>query len=75
MILVTRFNKTEQFYINEDMIEFIEETPDTKITLETGKTLMVMERAQEIVDLIYQTRHRQATWMDRGELPDRRQER
>ena len=36
MILVTRFNKKDQFYVNEDMIEFIEETPDTVVSLNTG---------------------------------------
>jgi len=41
MILVTRLNKASQFYINEDMIEFIEETPDTIVTLNTGKKVTV----------------------------------
>jgi flagellar protein FlbD len=37
MILVTRINKVTQFYLNEDLIEYIEETPDTIISLNTGK--------------------------------------
>ena len=52
MILVTRLNKASQFYINEDMIEFIEETPDTIITLNTGKKVTVSESALEIVEKI-----------------------
>ena len=49
MILVTRINKVTQFYINEDMIEFIEETPDTIISLNTGRKVTVMESAIEVI--------------------------
>jgi len=52
MILVTRINKVTQFYINEDMIEFIEETPDTILTLNTGSKIAVMESAIEVVEMI-----------------------
>jgi len=52
MILVTRINKVTQFYINEDMIEFIEETPDTIISLNTGKKTAVMESAIEVIEKI-----------------------
>ena len=52
MIFVTRINKTDQFYVNEDMIEFIEETPDTVLSLNTGKRIIVMETAVEVVDKI-----------------------
>ena len=52
MILVTRINKVDQFYVNEDMIEFIEETPDTIISLNTGKKIAVMETAMEIIGKI-----------------------
>ncbi|MCL2627864.1 MAG: flagellar FlbD family protein [Oscillospiraceae bacterium] len=52
MILVTRLNKTSQFYVNEDMIEFIEETPDTIVTMNTGKKVTVSEEALEIVEKI-----------------------
>jgi len=50
MILVTRLNKASQFYVNEDMIEFIEETPDTIITLNTGKKVTVSESAIEVIE-------------------------
>lgn len=50
MILVTRLNKASQFYVNEEMIEFIEEAPDTIITLNTGKKITVSESAIEIVE-------------------------
>ena len=52
MILVTRINKVSQFYVNEDMIEFIEETPDTILTLNTGKKIAVMESAIDIVEKV-----------------------
>ena len=52
MILVTRINKKDHFYINEDMIEFIEETPDTILSLNTGKKIAVMETALEIIEKI-----------------------
>jgi len=52
MILVTRINKTSQFYVNEDMIEFIEETPDTILSLNTGKKIAVMESALEVIEKI-----------------------
>ena len=52
MILVTRINKVTQFYVNEDMIEFIEEIPDTIITLNTGKKIAVMETATEVIERI-----------------------
>ena len=52
MILVTRLNKASQFYVNENLIEFLEETPDTIITLSTGKKVTVSESAIEIVEKI-----------------------
>jgi len=52
MILVTRLNKASQFYVNENLIEFIEETPDTIVTLSTGKKVTVSESAIEIVEKI-----------------------
>ena len=52
MILVTRLNKASQFYVNEDLIEFIEETPDTIVTFQTGKKVTVSESAIDIVEKI-----------------------
>ena len=52
MILVTRINKISQFYVNEDMIEFIEETPDTILSLSTGKKIAIMEPAIEVIEKI-----------------------
>jgi flagellar protein FlbD len=52
MILVTRINKANQFYMNEDLIEFIEEAPDTIVTLTTGKKVAVAEGAIELIERI-----------------------
>jgi len=52
MILVTRLNKASQFYVNESLIEFIEETPDTIVTLSTGKKITVSESAIDVVEKI-----------------------
>jgi flagellar protein FlbD len=38
--------------INDDLIETIEETPDTVITLTTGKKILVKESRQEIINLV-----------------------
>ncbi|MCL1976138.1 MAG: flagellar FlbD family protein [Firmicutes bacterium] len=58
MIKVTRINKVEQFYLNDEKIEFIEETPDTVISLESGKKILVMESAQEIIERIIEYKRR-----------------
>jgi len=58
MILVTRINKKEQFYVNEELIEFIEETPDTIISLESGKKIIVMEPAKEVIERIIEQKRR-----------------
>lgn len=51
MIQVKRLN-SQTAYINSDLIEIIEETPDTVITLTTGKKFVVEESAQQIVKKI-----------------------
>jgi flagellar protein FlbD len=56
--MLTRINKVEQFYINDDRIEFIEETPDTVITLESGKKIIVMESAKEVIMRIIEFKQR-----------------
>ncbi|MDE5749111.1 MAG: flagellar FlbD family protein [Acetatifactor sp.] len=51
MIDVTRLNGTE-ITINAELIEIMEETPDTVITLTTGKKIIVKESRQEIKNLV-----------------------
>lgn len=51
MIKVTRL-KGSIFYINEEMIEFLEETPDTVVTLNTGKKVIVLESVDDVIAMI-----------------------
>ena len=53
MITVTRLNG-QSITINALMIETIENTPDTLISLTTGKRLTVRESGVDVVDLIKQ---------------------
>ncbi len=53
MIKVTRLNDTD-LVINADLIEFVEATPDTIISLTTGKKIMVKESIDEIIERVAQ---------------------
>jgi len=44
--------------LNSDLIEFIEATPDTVISLSTGKKMIVQESVQEVVDKVVEFRQR-----------------
>ncbi|MGE5404765.1 MAG: flagellar FlbD family protein [Candidatus Saccharibacteria bacterium] len=48
MLNLTRLNG-QKITLNLDLIETMEETPDTVITLTTGKKLVVKESIQQIV--------------------------
>jgi flagellar protein FlbD len=51
VIKVTRFNGSE-YYLNPDLIETIESTPDTVITMIDDKKLIVKEDSTEIIKRI-----------------------
>lgn len=51
MIQVTRLNSAP-FVVNSDLIKFVEQAPDTLITLVSGEKLVVRESADQIVDRI-----------------------
>ena len=51
MIDVTRVNGTT-LTINNHLIECVEETPDTVITLTTGRKIIVKESRQEVKNLV-----------------------
>jgi flagellar protein FlbD len=55
MIRVTRLNHVP-ILLNADLIEHIEVTPDTVISLITGQKMMVLEPANEVVDRIIRFR-------------------
>lgn len=51
MIDVTRMNGTV-LTVNSDLIETVEEMPDTVITLTNGKKIIVKESRQEVKNLV-----------------------
>lgn len=57
MIYVTRLNSKE-FAINPDLIETLEETPDTVITLTNENKYVVKESIEEIIIRITDFRRR-----------------
>jgi len=48
LIRLTRLDG-KQFIINADLIEVIDETPDTVITTTTGRRFIVSEKGDEVV--------------------------
>jgi flagellar protein FlbD len=55
MIYVTRLNH-KPLVLNSDLIEQIEMTPDTVISLTTGEKIMVLESPDELVEKVIQFR-------------------
>jgi flagellar protein FlbD len=55
MIYVTRLNHTP-VVLNCDLIEHMETTPDTVISLTTGQKLIVLESAEEIIERVVKFR-------------------
>lgn len=51
MIELTKMNEVK-FTLNADIIELVEETPDTVISLTTGKKILVKESRQEVTNLV-----------------------
>ena len=51
MIEVTKLNDVK-ILVNEDLIETVEETPDTVLTLTNGKKILIKERRQEVKNLV-----------------------
>ena len=57
MIWLTRLNRVP-LVLNSDMIEHIEATPDTVITLSNGQIWRVRESAEEVVERVIAFRRR-----------------
>lgn len=57
MIRLSRINGTK-FYLNAELIEQIESSPDTVITLHTGKTVMVAEPVHQVLHRIINYKRR-----------------
>lgn len=51
MIQLTRLNNS-RFAVNCDLIKYVEEAPDTVITLLNGEKLVVRETAQQVIERV-----------------------
>jgi len=73
MIQLTRLNN-HPLAVNSDLIKFVEQAPDTVITLVTGEKIVVRENAQEVLDRVVQFRRSvlqgiMLWWDNRSALP------
>ena len=76
MIQLTRLNR-QPLVLNSDLIKFIENAPDTVVTLVNGEKIVVSETSAQIIDLVVQFRRRVlkgvpmnfAVWTPRPEEP------
>lgn len=55
MIELKKLND-QAFIVNSDLIEFIEKTPDTVISLTTGRKIVVRESVDEVVKRVIKYR-------------------
>lgn len=53
MIKVTRLNDS-LLVVNSDLIEFVESTPDTMMSLTTGKKVMIKESVDDVISRVAQ---------------------
>jgi flagellar protein FlbD len=51
MIALTRLNN-RTVMVNSDLIKFVEQAPDTVITLVSGEKMLVLENSAEILDRV-----------------------
>jgi len=57
MITVIRIN-SKPITLNAEMIEFVEATPDTIITMTNGKKLFVKDSVDEVIEKVIRYRQR-----------------
>jgi flagellar protein FlbD len=57
MIQVTRLDGS-QLYVNAELVEFVESTPDTVLSLTTGRKISIRESAETVVEAILSYKHR-----------------
>ncbi len=73
MIQLTRLNN-HPLAVNSDLIKFVEQSPDTVITLVNGEKIVVRESAQEVLERVVQFRRSvlqgiMLWWDNRAALP------
>ena len=57
MVKITRLNGSI-LVVNADMIEFLEATPDTIVTLTTGRKVVAKESIDELIDKVVEYKKR-----------------
>lgn len=67
MISLTRYDGSV-FYINCDVILYVEATPDTILTLDTRDKVMVRESVEEVIDKVVEFKRK----VFRGDLEFKR---
>ena len=55
MIHLTRLNN-KALFVNSDLIKFVEQSPDTVVTLVTGEKIVVLENPDEVLARIAEFR-------------------
>jgi flagellar protein FlbD len=73
MIQLTRLN-SHPLVVNSDLIKFVEQSPDTLITLVNGEKIVVRESAQDVLERVVQFRRSvlqgiMLWWDNRSALP------
>ncbi len=73
MIQLTRLNN-HPLAVNSDLIKFVEQSPDTVITLVNGEKIVVRESAPEVLERVVQFRRSvlqgiMLWWDNRAALP------
>ncbi len=65
MLELTRLNGN-RFFVNSDLIQFAEASPDTVLTLVTGEKLVVRESCRQVIAaaLAYRSKVLLTTWPD-----------
>jgi len=63
MITTTRLNN-HPFFVNSDLIKFIDQAPDTVITLVTGEKIIVLETPEQVIERIVAFRRRLLQGLD-----------
>lgn len=59
MIKLTRLDK-QPFILNADLIRYVEERPDTYVTLTSGERIVVCESMEQVVDLAVEYQQRKS---------------
>ena len=49
MILLSHLRDSRKFIVNAELIKFIEDTPETLITLQNNEKILVKETSEEVV--------------------------